>query len=176
MQISPIDISTLESDFAQLERLGARYNYGGKAMIGNRLAKGSELSGITPSMIIQSGSVDCSGYSRWALTRATKGKLIIPDGSQNQREWAEQNLRKVNYRDAAFYMNPARLFIAFIKPNTNGCGAVGHVFFLSHFDDGNNGTMAGTLECHGGGGCTSRPWNYPTLLKEVYNCFELPTC
>ncbi len=170
--VEPSDIQILESDFAQLERLGSPYNYGGKARTDKH---NCSLNAITPEMIVKDGGVDCSGYARWALARATSNRLIIPDGSQNQREWAERNLRAVKYADAARYMNPARLFIAFIKPYTNHCGAVGHVWFLSCYDDGNNGTKAGTLESHGGGGCISRPWNYRTLIREVYSCFELPT-
>lgn len=171
MAITNISINTLEQDFAQLERLGSKYNYGGKAMIGGRYAKDSELKSVTPAQIAAKG-VDCSGYVRWALARATDGRIIVPDGSQNQRVWAEKNLRKVKYADAAFYINPARLFIAFIKPWTNGCGSVGHVWFLSHYDTG-KGTVAGTLESHGGGGCVSRAWNYRTLVQQVYSCFEL---
>lgn len=159
--VAKVDISVLERDFAQLERNGVTYGYGKKA----------------PTLTCEPDkihSIDCSGYSRWALARATAQKLIIPDGSQNQREWAERNLREVKYADAARYMTQSRLFIAFIKPFTNGCGAVGHVWFLSHYNDGNNATTTGTLESHGGAGINSRNWNYRTLIREVYNCFELP--
>lgn len=171
--ITPVDLTILERDFAQLERLGSPYNYGGKAPTS---WKGTpiKLKDVTPQMIVSRGGVDCSGYVRWALGRATGGNMIIPDGSQIQREWAEKHLRKVKYSDAARYMTDSRLFIAFIKPFTNGCGSVGHVWLLAQYDDGNNGTKAGTLESHGGGGCVSRPWNYRTLIREVYSCFELP--
>lgn len=162
MKIPPVDLDILERDFAQLERQGVRYRLGGKA---------PSLSCDPPKI----KSIDCSGYVRWALARATGGALKIPDGSQMQREWAEKNLREVKYREAARYMTEKRLFIAFIRPGHNGCGAVGHVWLLSHYDDGDNDTFVGTLESHGGVGINSRPWWQRTLLREVYSCFELET-
>jgi hypothetical protein len=155
-------LAIVESDFAQLERHGVRYQLGAKAPL---MATPGSFSHI-----------DCSGYFRWALYRATKGALKVPDGSQRQREWAEENLRQVRYSDAAKHMTERRFFAAFIKPFTNGCGRTGHVWLLSAFNDGNNSTFAGTLESHGGAGINSRNWNYPTLLREVYSCFEIPIC
>ncbi len=160
-EIPKLQLGLILSDFAQLEREGVRYKLGGKA---------SSVS--TPKLIRE---LDCSGYFYWAVARATAGALKVPHGSQMQRAWCEQHLREVRYRDAARYMTKDRLFVAFIRPGHNGCGPVGHVWLLANYDDGNNGTFAGTLESHGGAGINSRPWNYPTLLREVYSCFELPT-
>ncbi len=160
-KVPPVSIAQLELDFSRLERRGVAYGYGIKA------PSAAEPQSIT--------KIDCSGYFYWALARATHRELVVPHGSQRQREWAEANLREVDYRQAARHMTQRRLFCAFIRPGRNGCGEVGHVWFLAAFDDGNNGTFAGTLESHGGGGLNSRPWNYPTLLKQVYSCFELPT-
>jgi hypothetical protein len=167
MKLPPIDISMLERDFAQMQRRGVVYGYGSKAP-----SLACDLSRIK--------AIDCSGYARLALYRASGGALVIPDGSQMQRAFFEDAAREglvrgVGYSDAARYMNDSRLFIAFIKPFTNGCGSVGHVWLLSKYDDGNNGTAAGTLESHGGGGINSRAWNNRTLLREVYSCFELGT-
>lgn len=159
--ITPVDLDILEQDFAQLERNGVSYGYGKKA----------------PSIMCDPDkikSIDCSGYVRWALARATGGNMKIPDGSQMQRAWAEANLREVKYVNAARYMTDSRLFIAFIKPFTNGCGKVGHVWLLAQYNDGDNGTATGTLESHGGAGINSRNWNSRTLIREVYSCFELP--
>jgi hypothetical protein len=181
MQALPlIDLDILFSDFGQLERLGVVYGYGAKAP---QTYKGKliKLSEVTPAIIKQvTGSIDCSGYFRWGIARATKGALVLKDGSQNQREqfeeWAQEGLiRKVDYRQAAQYITQKRFFANFIRPGYHGCGPVGHVFGSAQYDDGNNGTKCGTLESHGGGGCISRPWNYPVLLREVYNSFELPT-
>src|SRR4051812_1536811 len=125
MPTPQIDLSQLFQDLAQLERNGTNYGLGAKA----------PSLDCEPSKI---HAVDCSGYVRWALARATGGALCIPDGSQNQRAWAEANLHQVKYADAARYMTDKRLFIAFIKPFANGCGSVGHVFLLAQYDDGNN--------------------------------------
>jgi hypothetical protein len=167
MKLPAIDINALERDFAQLQRRGVVYGYGAKAP-----GLDCDLARIK--------AIDCSGYARLALYRATAGELIIPDGSQMQRSFFEVAsrggaVRQVNYADAARHITDSRLFIAFIKPFTHGCGPVGHVWLLSKYDDGNNGTLAGTLESHGGGGINSRAWNNRTLLREVYSCFELPT-
>lgn len=162
--ISPIDLSILEQDFAQLERLGVSYGLGSKAPSALLHDPKAPLAGFD--------TIDCSGYVRLALYRASGGGLLLPDGSQNQRAWAEANLRQVAYKDAAAYMTDTRLFIAFIKPFANNCGNVGHVFLLLSPDgDG----KAETFESHGGAGIDSRDWNTRVLIREVYSCFELET-
>jgi hypothetical protein len=163
--IAKVDLAKLLQFGAQCERRGITYGYGAKA---------SHLSD-TPDMISR---IDCSGFSRWALFHATDGALILPDGSQAQREWCEQKakageLHQVSsYVNAARYMNNQRLFICFIKPFANGCGSVGHVFFLLNTDAD---FAAETLESCGGRGVCSRPWDTGVLRREFYNAFELPT-
>ena len=137
MKLPPIDIAMLERDFAQLQRRGVVYGYGAKAP-----SLACDLSRIK--------AIDCSGYVRLALYRASGGALTIPDGSQMQRAFFEDAareglVREVKYADAAKHMTDSRLFIAFIKPFTKGCGSVGHVWLLSKYDDGNNGTAAREL-------------------------------
>jgi hypothetical protein len=160
-QDEKVDLSILESEFAQLERQGVRYHLGAKAS--------------WKSLPSQITALDCSGYVYWGIARASHGALTLPHGSQNQRAYAEQNWRQVDYIEAAHYMTERRLFAAFIKPFEHGCGDVGHVWLLSTFNDGNNSTFARTMESHGGAGIDSRNWNYPTLLNEVFSCFEIPT-
>jgi hypothetical protein len=161
-----IDLSILERDFAQLERQGVSYGLGAKAPAGFfHAAPDVSLANLK--------HIDCSGYVRLAIYRATGGKLTLPDGSQNQRAWAEKNLREVPYQDAARYMTGKRLFICFIKPHANGCGDVGHVWLL--LDGSDNDGRAETFESHGGAGIDSRAWNTRVLLREVYSCFEVPT-
>lgn len=120
--------------------------------------------------------LDCSGLARLGLYRATSGSVKMPDGSQNQLAYFEKlakdpksGVRKVSYVNAARYMTDKRLFICFIKPYTNGCKAVGHVWFLLQRDG-----KAMTFESHGGKGVNSRDWDYGVLPHEVYACFELP--
>lgn len=120
--------------------------------------------------------IDCSGFVRLAIFRATGGKLLLPDGSQNMRAWCEEQarnlqsgVRSVRYSEAARYVTPKRLFICFIKPNARGCGNVGHVWLLVQRKG-----KAMTLESHGGRGVDSRPWNTHVLLDEDFSCYELP--
>ena len=62
------------------------------------------------------------------------------------------------------------LYMAFIKPNTNGCGPVGHIWFVYKQADS---TPAVTIESHGGTGVDSRPWNNLILFKEFFEAFQL---
>ena len=158
--MTPISMSKLLTLHAQVERHGVTYGLGAKAH----------------SLHDEPGdfsAIDCSGYTRWLLFKASGGNLTIPDGSQNQRAWAEQGgLKKVAYKDAAAYIGEKgqRLFICFIKPFTNGCGNVGHVWLLTNTD---GDAMAETIESHGGHGPNSRPWNTGVLIREGYSCYEL---
>lgn len=175
MTIPPVNLAKLENLFAQLDIQGVRYGLGAKA-------EGSSYAGrqynprstghlTTPPQTID--HIDCSGWTRYGLFNATGGKLILPDGSQAQREWCENNkLHKVNYPDTNRYLTARRLFIAFIKPFANNCGPVGHVWFVTQYDAD---SAADTLESHGGVGINSRAWNYPVLRQQVYSCYELPT-
>ncbi len=160
--MNKVNLQELLKIHAQAERQGIRYGLGSKA---------PSLS----SPVHTIPAIDCSGYVRWLLFQASGGTLKLPDGSQNQRAWAEQNLREIgSYRNAAAYMTGTRLFIAFIRPHHNGCGAVGHVWLLLDGDNG-AGVAAETVESCGGRGVCSRPWNTGTLLREVYSVFELET-
>lgn len=179
MKIPPINLALALSVFRRLLAQGVPYGYGAKAeggqdpRDGHRWNRSSNGHLDTPIQTIE--NIDCSGGVRYIVYKATNGQLVLPDGSQDQREqceqWAQAGLiHKVSYRDAARYMTRKRLFLCFIKPGENGCGSVGHVWLLVQNEDG----YAVTLESHGGGGIDSRPWDSHTLLHEVYSCYELP--
>lgn len=156
--ITPIDIDALRVLHRRLLTNGVRYGYGVKA----------------PSLTADSSairSIDCSGYVRYLIAKCTNQQLILPDGSQSQREWAETHLRQLAKYPDVVYANPWRLFICFIKPNTNGCGDVGHVWLVTQFE---KDAPVKTIESHGGKGVDSRAWDYSTLRNEVYSAFELP--
>lgn len=161
MTVPPISLSKLLSDAAQLERQGVTYKLGAKAH-----ALSVPLSSIE--------RLDCSGYIRYALFRATGGALIVPDGSQNIREWAENaGLHKVaHYSDCNKYLTAARLFICFIKPGANSAGSIGHCWLVGQFD---GDAAAETLECCGSLGVGSRSWDTGILKREFFSCYELPT-
>ncbi len=159
MAVPAIDIDRLENIFCEMDIAGVKYGLGAKA----------PYLDIGPSKIKK---IDCSGFVRYALYQATNGKLTIPDGSWHQREWCEdKNLHKLTKYSDVLNITDRRLFIAFIKPHANGCGPVGHVWFVTKLNEDN---IPDTMESHGGVGINSRPWNYFTLKKQVYSCFELP--
>jgi len=166
MVVPDVDLTKLESLFSQLERHNVRYELGAKAT----------TLDCDPCQI---EALDCSGFVRYALHKATARALTLPDGSQNQRVWCElraaagQLQRVERYADCACLSTDPKLFICFIKPHTNGCGKVGHVWLVSHYDDGNGGTLAGTLESHGGAGINSRAWNSRTLVHEFHSAYSL---
>jgi hypothetical protein len=182
MSIPQIDLDKLERDFGQLQRQGVAYGYGAKPeggsdpRTGRRWNPNSTGRLSTPVSTIE--NIDCSGFIRFLLYRATEGALVIPDGSQPEREWCEQKhsaglLHKIaHYADTNAYITNERLFIAFIKPWTNGCGQIGHVWLVGQFDEDID---AETMESYGGHGVGSRPWSSRTLRREVYSVYELPT-
>lgn len=97
--------------------------------------------------------LDCSGYARVQVFQCTDTHEKIPDGSWNQRDWCEKNLRQLKqYSDVQYAANdPKRIFICFIKPTAT---TAGHVWFVY---------MGKTYECHGGkkgNGVDSRSWTY----------------
>lgn len=160
--IPPVDLDLLESYFAHMERLGIFYGLGKKLPLS-----------VHPDDLEGDLRTDCSGFVRYLLYWASNNLLDIGDGSQVQRAWAEEKgLHKLaRYSDANAYMTDKRLFIAFIKPYSNGARKVGHVWLVSKL---NADSVADTMESYGGVGIGSRPWNNRTLLRQVYSTFELP--
>lgn len=90
-----------------------------------------ELGAKAPSLWCDTSeidTIDCSGFVRYLLARATHGKLIIPDGSANQHDWFEQNAPgKVTYDYACASRDRLGLYIAFIPVGQSGHG---HVWFV----------------------------------------------
>jgi len=159
--VPPVDLALLRSFFAHMSRIGMPYGLGAKIPLDTK------VDDLKPGT-----KVDCSGFVQYIL-RQSSGIKDFPDGSQVQREWAENNLRQIaKYSDCNTYLTNNRLFIAFIKPWENGCRAVGHVWLVGQFD---SDTAAETMESHGGVGVHSRPWNTSVLVEQVYSVFELPT-
>lgn len=107
--------------------------------------------------------IDCSGFTRYALAKATNGGMVLPDGSQVQLEWAEKHLRKLKaYSDLRHTEDDStRLFIAFLRVTRHR--AIGHVWLIREGE---------TLESHGGTGVDSRGWDTHPLLSST-DCFEI---
>lgn len=151
MDVPAVDLAILEAVFRNMAGR-VEYHWGGKA----------------PDLAMDSHGIegiDCSGFVQFALARATGGKLVLPQGSWQQREWCEAaGLHKLEkYADVKFAANdPGRLFIAFIKPAGKKAG---HVWLV----------RAGhTMESYGEHGVGARKWNAKPLPQRVCACFELP--
>ena len=159
MSIEPINLKKLYQTFDNMTIHGVKYGLGDKAP---RLdCDTSEVKRI-----------DCSGFVRYAIAKATNQKLIIPDGSWIQNDWCRsQGFPKKNYADL-HYADHSRLFIAFIRAGRNGAGRIGHVWFINQMD---KDWPVETMESYGGHGVGSRRWDNSTLRRLVFECFELPT-
>jgi len=91
--------------------------------------------------------VDCSGFIREAIWRATAPHQDFPDGSVVQRELVEAK----GYRhgtSADGLLRDGAVRIAFLRPQDVASG-IGHVVLIHD---------ATTFESHGGVGPDSRPW------------------
>jgi lysozyme family protein len=91
--------------------------------------------------------VDCSGFVREAIRRATTPRAPFPDGSVVQHEWVLGRGFRKSTIEAGFNKDGA-VRIAFLSPKDSPKG-IGHVVLI------HNGV---TYESHGGTGPNSRPW------------------
>ena len=91
--------------------------------------------------------VDCSGFVREAIWRATTPHLNFPDGSVVQRDWVIAQGFARSTPDAALLRDSA-VRIAFLRPQDSPSG-IGHVVLVHN---------ASTVESHSGVGPNSRPW------------------
>lgn len=142
-----IDFTILESVFASMKGR-VKYKLGAKA----KMQQGIE----------DIKQIDCSGFTRYILARATD--VLWPDGSQNQLAWARKNLRKLaRYSDVQFAKDdPGRLFIAFLSPKP-GNEWPRHVWLIR---------CGKTMESHGSRGVNSRHWDVAALIG-CKECFEI---
>jgi lysozyme family protein len=92
-------------------------------------------------------AVDCSGFVREAIWRATTPHLAFPDGSVVQHDWIRAQHFERTTTDAALQEDGA-VRVAFLQPQDSP-QRVGHVVLIHN---------ARTLESHGGVGPDSRPW------------------
>lgn len=146
--MEPIDVSMLWTVLHHLQHYEVPYRLGGKAPY------------LTCDTSLCKPGLDCSGFVRYAIAKATNQQLIIPDGSATEHEWFEaQGAHRVNYPDIGQY-GEGRLFIAFMNP-----APIGHVWLVSE---------GFTLESYGHHGPGSRVWNIPMFMHIVSACYELP--
>lgn len=92
--------------------------------------------------------VDCSGFVRETIWRATAPHFNFPDGSVVQHDWIRAQGFTRSTIDAALQQDGA-IRIAFLRPQ-DAPSHVGHVVLVHN---------ARTIESHGGVGPNSRAWN-----------------
>ena len=102
--------------------------------------------------------VDCSGFVREAIWRATNPNLNFPDGSVVQHDWVKnKGFQHVSVADGGLNDNHVR--IAFLRPQDTSSN-IGHVVLLSG---------GRTLESHGGGvGPDSRAWTDLSFRTKMF--------
>lgn len=104
--------------------------------------------------------IDCSGYVRYLIHRATHGRVTMPDGSFIQRDWCKsEGFRKCDYADCAKLDSVLR--IGFITPTKHEAG---HVWMIC---------SGQTIESRGGKGPSRRPWHTRVLTRDVAACYIL---
>ncbi len=116
-------------------------------------------------------AVDCSGFVREAIWRATTPHLNFPDGSVVQHEWIRAQGFTRSSPDAALLRDGA-VRIAFLRPQDaprrpGQRTGVGHVALVHN---------SRTIESHGGGvGPDSRPWNKTGWQAKTFVYFLTPS-
>ena len=128
----PVDIDLLKQLSDRTVQPGNQYEFGGKVSLD------------ADSSTVAASGIDCSGYVRWLLHRATKGRVSIPDGSAVQHDWFKEHKFKLSSVASACLMDGV-LRVAFLPPSSG----IGHVLLIR---DGQ------TFESHGSAGPNRRTW------------------
>lgn len=131
----PINTDLLKLLSDRTVQPGNQYEFGGKVEIDADTAE------------VRAEGVDCSGYVRWLVHRATGGAVTMPDGSAVQHEWVRDAGFKASSVPAARLLDGV-VRIAFLSPTAGG--GIGHVALIR------NGL---TFESHGGAGPNRRAWS-----------------
>lgn len=132
-----VSIAAIRAFLKQCRESDPRVTYG----LGKKIKPGQEpgRGGFT--------QVDCSGFVREAMRRATNLGGSFPDGSVVQHDWVRKKGFSADTVEAASKRDGA-VRIVFLSPNSTSSG-IGHVALV------HNGT---TFESHGGVGPDSRTW------------------
>lgn len=131
-----LDIALLLTLIQRTEQEGNQYRLGGKAP-----------SLDADSSQIRRVGIDCSGFVRWILFRATHNQLVIPDGSWNQADWAEDIGFKHSTIESGKLLDGV-VRLAHMKPLSPG--GIGHILLI------HNGK---TIESSGKRGPNRRTWS-----------------
>lgn len=132
-----IDIDALRAFLKACRDAGVNY--------GTRIGNKVPFHGARPGIDFK--HVDCSGFVREAVWRATTPRLNIIDGSVRQHDWIRDSGFERSSRADAF-LKDGVIRIAFLKPQ-DAPSRIGHVAFVYN---------ATTIESHSGIGPNSRAW------------------
>jgi len=133
----PLDISVAQAFLDGCTSAVPRVTYGLGAKV--------PFHGAVPGKDFK--KVDCSGFVREAIWRATSPHQSFPDGSVVQHDWIRDHGFERSTPDAALQQDGV-VRIAFLRPQDSP-QHIGHVVLVHD---------ARTLESHGGVGPDSRPW------------------
>ncbi len=148
--VLPLAVSLLLAALAACQFRGVRYGLGSKAP-----------EPLSAKVCFR--RIDCSGFVRWALWVATKGAVLLPDGSYVQNDWcAAMGFKRTDYSNCTLHDGHVRL--CFHKPNGHGGDSMGHVWICL------NGK---TLESFGGHGPGQRDFDHQWFLDHVDDCYVL---
>ena len=132
----PLDWSKVQAFLQACQAAGVRYALGAKVPNDDSIP-GRDFA-----------TVDCSGFVRAAVHRATDPVVPLPDGSVVQQDW----VRAKGYAFSSVpdgMLSDAKVRIAFLNPQDSPQG-IGHVVLIC------NGS---TAESHGGVGPDARPFD-----------------
>jgi LysM repeat protein len=141
-----INIQALLNLTQELINLRTPYRYGGKARNFSEDPK-----------VVAARGLDCSGFSKYVVGRASNGTIDIGDGTSAQDGWSRKNLTEIPYGDCGKMDGALR--IAFENPSASN-GANAHVWLVY---------QGQTLECCGGQGVTRQSYlNYRSMATTSY--------
>lgn len=160
--MEPISREVLNLVYRKLAARSIKYRLGAKA---------PALTADTSDYRFLDG-IDCSGFVRYIIAKATNQRVIVPDGSFNQLAWAQtQGLHQLEKYKDVVYGDPTRLFLCFIKAADTREG-IGHVWLVGKSSEKD---IPRTMESYGGHGIGSRPWFVSPLRHRCHYAYELPT-
>jgi hypothetical protein len=129
--------------------------------------KPSSIKLTTEQFLAERGrtGVDCSGFVRWLLYRASGGRVKIPDGSVNQRDRFRARADDTGVAAVPYASCGDADGILRVAGFTRSARIrVGHIWLVV---DGH------TIESHGRHGVNRRPWDTASLVDLATWCFPL---
>lgn len=142
-----LDITAARSFLNSCMTSSPRVKYGlGKKISPHGAAPGADFK-----------KVDCSGFVRETIWRATTPHFNFPDGSVVQHDWIkDKGYERVTRTDAS--LQDGKIRIAFYRPQDSPSN-IGHVALVHN---------AKTIESHGGVGPNNRDWTNTGWQKKAF--------